>query len=139
MEDLNLAAILYFSMLAFQDDQQHFLDASLAEQQAIEACLDLGEKAPVRGKKSSNSREENEALLLGAECKKNKTKFALIPDVEISMEAIILLFQVALWKLQQHKFYDDLLLFLPSADGTTSLVSTSLAQDKANVIEDELL
>ncbi|KAG6326127.1 hypothetical protein ID866_12962 [Astraeus odoratus] len=95
------------------------------------------------------------------ECKKNKTKFAPIPDVEVAAEPIILPSQAMLHKLQQHKFCklwyftneglqeatatclftldDDTLSFLPTADGTMTLVPTSMVQDKANIIEDENL
>ncbi|KAG6329388.1 hypothetical protein ID866_9702 [Astraeus odoratus] len=166
MDDPNLAVAPDFTAPEFLEDCQHFLDASLTEQQAIDAlmhqeCLQALEEMHQREELLRQQCEEEEAQLLCKECKKNKAKFAPILDVGVTAEPIILPSQVAIYKLQQHKFCElwyftnqglkeassnlsyalnnDTLAILPSADGSMTLVPTSVTQDKVDVTQDELL
>ncbi|KAG6329343.1 hypothetical protein ID866_9746 [Astraeus odoratus] len=171
MDDPNLAELPNFTALEFQEDHQPFLDVGLTDWQAVDTLehiwrcnnerdraiwarrqqenLQAVEEARQREAICQQQWEEEKAQILHEECKKNKTKFAPIPDVEVAAEPIILPSQAALHKLQQHKFCelwyftneglreatatcsftldDDTLSFLPTADGTMVLVPTSMA------------
>ncbi|KAG6326852.1 hypothetical protein ID866_12237 [Astraeus odoratus] len=169
MDDPNLAVALDFAALEFLEVCQHFLDAGRLEQQAIDALTHVWACNSDRDKVTWARRQqehlqaleetcqreellrqqhEEEAQLLCEECKKNKAKFAPIPDIGVAAEPIILPSQVAICKLQQHKFCklwyftnqglkeasfnlsyaldNDTLAILPSADGSTTLVPTSV-------------
>ncbi|KAG6328646.1 hypothetical protein ID866_10443 [Astraeus odoratus] len=167
MKDPNLAELPNFAALEFQEDCQHFLDAGLMDWQVVDALqrqqghLQEAEEARKRDAIHQQQLEEEEAQILYKECKKNKAKFVPIPDMEVVAEPIILPSQAMLHKLQQHRFCElwyftneglheatvtcsfaldnDTFSFLPTSNGTMALVLTSMAQDKANIIEDENL
>lgn len=103
--------------------------------------------------------EEEESLLLWEEHKKNKAKFAPIPDHPASSQPIILPSQLALQKLKNHQFCelwfftnegleeakksgsyasdDSSLSLLQTPDGHHAFVPSISAHDKADIIQNE--
>ncbi|KAG6328648.1 hypothetical protein ID866_10441 [Astraeus odoratus] len=126
VDDPNLAKLPNFVALEFQEDFQHFLNAGLMDQQAIDALehiwrhnnkrdravwarrqqesMQVAEEARQRETICQKQQEEEEAQILHKEDKKNKTKFTPILDMEVVAEPIILPSQAVLLKLQQYKF-----------------------------------
>jgi hypothetical protein len=183
MVNPNNAVLPDYATPAFAEDRQPFLDASLLEQQAVELLsqqwiiknnrdkeawarreeeeIIAAAEEEERADQNRRQQEEEEAQILKEERKKNKAKFAAIPKVPVPSEPIILPSQVAIRKIQQHKFCelwyfanegldvadaslfyaidDDTLSFVPSTDGTPTLVPTSSARDRSNVTQDENL
>jgi hypothetical protein len=181
MVNPNNAVLPDYATPAFAEDRQPFLDAGLLEQQAVELLsqqwiitnnrdkeawarreeeeIIAAAEEEERADQNRRQQEEEEAQILKEERKKNKAKFAAIPKVPVPSEPIILSSQVAIRKIQQHKFCelwyftnegldvadtslsytidDDTLSFVPSTDGTPTLVPTSSACDRSNVTQDE--
>ncbi|KAF8546421.1 hypothetical protein OG21DRAFT_1427047, partial [Imleria badia] len=183
MEDPNLAVLPDFTTNEYKQNRALLRDAGMLNLQAVEVLTHQWIMKNDKDKAKWNRRreeeaiaaadtrqheqelrvqwEEEEALIVREECKKNKAKFAPIPKVPVPSDPIILPSQVALRKLQQHKFCelwyftnagldeadtslsyaldDDTLSFVTSTDGLPTLVPTSLACDKASVVQDEHL
>ena len=105
--------------------------------------------------------EEDEEQALREERKKNKTKYAAIPDVPVPTEPVIIPAHAALRKLKNHQFVemwywtnsgldaadrlkvniadDSSLALITSEDGTPSFIPSVSAQNKLTVVPDEEL
>jgi hypothetical protein len=183
MDNPNNAVRPDYTSANFEEDRAPFLAIGLTEEQAVDLLSEQwtlknnrekevwgqqqqqrAEAAAEREEREEEERqrqEDEDAQILKDERKKNKAKFAPIPNVPVSSEPITLPSQVAIRKIQQHKFCelwyftndgldaadaslsyaidDDSLSFVPSTDGTPTLVPTASARDKSHVTQDENL
>ncbi|KAG2112348.1 uncharacterized protein F5147DRAFT_771412 [Suillus discolor] len=105
--------------------------------------------------------EEEAQSAIKEECKKNKAKYALVKDIEITLDPIILPCQYATWKMKSGDYCElfyftnssleeasrsaftadkDALVILPSSDGLHKCIPAGAAKDpKVQVIKDENL
>ena len=183
MQDPNQAIPPDYAAQEFEEDREPFLNAGLTDCQVADILAHQWALRNNRDKEAWNRRqweaaiaaaeeeehqevdcreqEDEEAQILKDKHKKNKAKYAPIPNVPVPSEPIILLSQVTVRKIQQHKFCklwyftndglnnanatlsytfnDNTLLFIPSTDGVPTLVPVSATRDKSNIIQDENL
>jgi hypothetical protein len=167
----------------FERERQDLIDAGLTAALAI-TSLQTIHHANQRKERAAHDRERQEAIIARAEeeeradqlrqqqeedeeqalreeRKKNKTKFAAIPDVPVPTEPVIVPAHSALRKLRNHQFVemwywtnngldtadrlkanipdDSSLALITSDDGTPSFVPSISAHSKLSVIPDEEL
>lgn len=183
MDDPNLAVALDFTANNFVDERQVLIDIGLTEQQAATVLhnqwtaqnnwdkvtwqqkqWDAAAAQVAVQERADQLRvqeEEEDTLILQDEKKKNKVKFAPIPDTPVSSRPLVLPSLVALCKLKNHQFCelwyftnagldeaeksilytadDNSLSIVPGTDGSHSFVPSAFAHDKSNIIQDKNL
>ncbi|KAH0831392.1 hypothetical protein J3R83DRAFT_14057 [Lanmaoa asiatica] len=130
------------------------------ERERAEAQIAREEEAE-RADQLRLQQEEDEEQALKEERKKNKAKFAIIPDTPVPVEPVIVPAHAALRKLKNHQFVDmwywtndsldaadrvkanipddSSLALITSEDGTPSFIPSVSAHSKLSVIPDEEL
>ena len=183
MEDPNAAIPPDYTTNDFEEEREPFVDAGLTPAQAANALRnrwtllnnrdkvqwqqiqhDANEArfaAQERADQLKAQQEEDEAQILREERKKNKTKYAPIPDRAVSSRPLVLPSLIAICKLKAHQFCelwyftnsglddteksfsyaadDHALSLVPGQDGTHTFVPSVIAHDKSSVTQDENL
>jgi len=172
-----------FTSDEFIEQRQTFIDLGLTEVQAADSlrslwtidnnhrkavwqqkqreAADAADAAQERADELKRQCDDEDAQFLREERKKNKSKFAPVPDRPVSSCPLILPSLVAVRKLKAHQFCklwyfsniglkeakasisfaadDNSLALIPSADGSHTFVPSAFAHDKSNVVHDENL
>ncbi|KAF8136205.1 hypothetical protein EV363DRAFT_1158646, partial [Boletus edulis] len=179
IKDPNLAVAPDFTTDDFTEERKVFIDAGLTALQAAHALRNHwvvrnnrdkatwqqqqqdAEAAQERAHQLRLQREEEEAQILRDEHKKNKAKFAPIPDRPVSSRPLVLSSLVATRKLKSHQFCelwyftnagldkadksisyaadDNSLSIVLGADRSHSFVPSVFVHDKSDVVQDENL
>jgi hypothetical protein len=183
MENPNQVVPPDYSTDDFVAEREPFINAGLTEQQASDALRNLwtirnnrdkaiwqrrqeeaaeaDEAERDRQELLRQQQEDEDAQVLREERKKNKAKFAPIPNRPVTSELLVLPSLVAVRKLKNHQFCelwyfinagpdeaersvafaidDNSLSIVPAADGSHSFVPSAFARDKSDVVHDESL
>jgi hypothetical protein len=183
MENPNQAVPPDYATNEFVAEREPFIDAGLTEQQASDALRNLwtvrnnrdkavwqrrqeeaaeaDEAERERQELLRQQQEDEDALVLKEERKKNKAKFAPIPNRPVTSELLVLPSLVAVRKLKNHQFCelwyftnagldeaecsvsfaidDNSLSIVLATDGSHSFVPSAFARDKSDVVHNESL
>lgn len=183
MEDPNLAQVPDYTASEFEEERQTFINTSLTAEQAAGVLTNLWTPKNNRDKdiwqrhqqavaaaqeaareladQRRAQQKEEDAQMLREKGKKNKIKFAPIPNKPVVSEPLVLPSLVAIRKIKNHQFCklwyftnaglneaersasysldDNSLSIVPATDGSHSFVPSAFARDKADVVRDKNL